>query len=48
MNIFLIEPAYFELKDTIEYYNQELSGLGDKFHQELLSTINLIEIFPQS
>ncbi|MBI5208305.1 MAG: type II toxin-antitoxin system RelE/ParE family toxin [Candidatus Firestonebacteria bacterium] len=48
MNVSLIEPAYFELKDAIEYYNQEISGLGDNFYKELLSTISLIKKFPQA
>ena len=47
MKVSFIEPAYFELEDAIEYYNQEISGLGDKFYKELLSTITLIKKFPQ-
>ncbi len=47
MKISFIEPAYLESKDAIDYYNQEISNLGDKFYQELMSTITLIEKFPQ-
>lgn len=47
MKISFIEPAYLESKDAIDYYNQEISNLGDKFYQELISTITLIEKFPQ-
>jgi hypothetical protein len=48
MNVSFIEPAYLELRDAIDYYNQELPGLGNKFYQELLTTINLINKFPQA
>ena len=31
MNIEFLEEAQFELDETIEYYNNEVEGLGDEF-----------------
>jgi hypothetical protein len=47
MQIEFIEPASIELDDAVQYYEIQLKGLGRKFLNELLQTINLIEKFPQ-
>ena len=47
MKVSFIEPAFLELKDTIDFYNHEITELGNKFYEELLSKIVLIEKFPQ-
>jgi len=47
MNIEFIEPASIELDDAITYYDMQLQGLGKKFLEEILQTVNLISIFPE-
>lgn len=47
MQIEFIEPAIIELDDAIEYYELQLTGLGNKFLSDLLETIELISKFPQ-
>ena len=48
MNVEFIEPASIELDDAIQYYNLQSEGLGDKFLDEVLETIDLISIYPES
>ncbi len=48
MRVELLEPASIELDDAIEYYNQQAAELGIKFFDEVLETIELISLFPQS
>lgn len=47
MQVEFIEPASLELDDAIEYYDLQTSGLGKKFLDEVLKTIQLINQFPQ-
>lgn len=47
MHVEFIEPASIELDDAIEYYNLQSTGLGEKFLDEVLETIELISHFPQ-
>lgn len=47
MHIVFIEPASLELDDAIEYYNLQSPGLGKKFLDEVLETIEIISRFPQ-
>lgn len=47
MYVEFIEPASIELDDAIEYYNLQSTGLGEKFLDEVLETIELISHFPQ-
>jgi len=47
MHVVFIEPASIELDDAIEYYNLQSPGLGRKFLDEVLETIELISRFPQ-
>ena len=47
MHVEFIEPASIELDDAIEYYNLQSTGLGEKFLDEVLETIELILHFPQ-
>ena len=47
MQIAFTEPATIELDDAIEYYELQLTGLGKKFFNDLLETIELISKFPQ-
>ena len=48
MEVEFIEPALIELDDAIEYYNLQAHGLGDKFFDEVLKTIDLIVLFPEA
>ncbi|MFO7889403.1 MAG: hypothetical protein R6V04_03590 [bacterium] len=47
MNVEFIEPATIELDDAVKYYNLESPGLGDEFFDEVLKTIELINVFPK-
>ena len=47
MQVAFIEPALLELDDAIEYYNLQAEGIGQKFLDEVLETIDLILQFPQ-
>ena len=47
MQIEFIEPASIELDDAIEYYELQLTGLGRRFFNEVIETIDLIIQFPQ-
>lgn len=42
MKVEFIEPVAIELDDAIEFYNQQSQGLGNKFFDEILKTIDLI------
>ena len=38
MKIEFLDEAQLELDEAIEYYNNEVDGLGDDFLQEVLNT----------
>ena len=48
MKVEFIEPAAIELDDAVHYYNFQSPGLGEQFLQEVLQTIDLISLFPES
>lgn len=48
MKINFLEIAQHELDDAIEYYNYELSGLGDAFLTEALNALDRIAKFPEA
>jgi hypothetical protein len=48
MKIEFLDEAQFELDEAIEYYNNEVDGLGDAFLQEVLNTIDRIAKFPDA
>jgi len=48
MKINFLEIAQIELDDAIEYYNYELSGLGDAFLTEILDALERIGEFPEA
>ncbi len=37
MNFVFLPPADQELEEAIEYYNDQLQGLGDQFYQQFLT-----------
>ena len=48
MNIILIPPSDKELKEAINYYNDQMPGLGDQFYNTFLSSVNYISIAPET
>ncbi|MBD3376033.1 type II toxin-antitoxin system RelE/ParE family toxin [candidate division KSB1 bacterium] len=46
MNVYLLSPADRELEDAINLYNEHFQGLGDKFFDEFIKTINLLKQTP--
>ena len=48
MKIKFLEIAQIELDEAVEYYNYEISGLGESFLKELLNTIDRIGEFPEA
>lgn len=48
MVIRFLDVAQQELDETVEYYNNELAGLGDQFLLEVLSSLERIKRFPQA
>jgi hypothetical protein len=48
MEIRLLDVAQQELDEAVEYYNAEVSGLGDQFLLEALSAFDRIKEFPKA
>ncbi len=48
MNIILIPPSDKELKEAIDYYDDQMSGLGEQFYNAFLITVNYISIVPEA
>jgi toxin ParE2 len=48
MKIRFLEEAQREFDEAIEFYNQELPGLGNHFLQEVLGSIQRIAQFPDA
>ena len=48
MNIILIPPSDRELEETIDYYNDQMHGLGEQFYDAFLITVNYISIAPDA
>ena len=48
MNVILIPPADKELEEAIDYYNDQLPGLGGQFYNAFLSAIDYISIAPEA
>lgn len=46
MRVEFLEEAQFELDESVEYYNNEVEGLGETFLQEVLHAIDRIAKFP--
>ncbi len=42
MNVVLLPPADAELKEAVDYYNDQIAGLGDEFFRAFLSTAHYI------
>ncbi len=48
MNIILIQPADKELHEAIDYYNDQLAGLGEQFYTSFLDTVSYISQTPDT
>jgi mRNA-degrading endonuclease RelE of RelBE toxin-antitoxin system len=48
MDIKFLEIAEIELDEAIEFYNHQLTGLGNQFLTEVLDTIERISVFPNA
>lgn len=48
MNIVLIPPADKELSEAIDYYNDQLSGLGEQFYTSFIDTTYYISQAPDT
>jgi hypothetical protein len=48
MKIEFLQIARIELDDAIEYYNSEVTELGDAFLDEVLSALDRITRFPEA
>jgi mRNA-degrading endonuclease RelE of RelBE toxin-antitoxin system len=48
MKIYFLEIAQIELDEAVEYYNYEVTGLGDVFLAEVLNTLDRIGEFPEA
>jgi hypothetical protein len=48
MKINFLEIAHMEMDEAIEYYNHEVSGLGDAFLTEVLNALDRIGEFPEA
>ncbi len=46
MKVRFLDVAQRELDEAVDYYNAEVSGLGDAFLMEVLSAIDRIRSFP--
>jgi hypothetical protein len=43
-----LSPASTELDEAIKYYNQQVSGLGYRFIEEISDALELITFMPQA
>ena len=48
MSVILLPPAEVELQDAIDFYNDQMTGLGDQFYSAFQKTIRYIEATPTS
>jgi len=46
MSVILLPPADIELQDAIDFYNDQMTGLGDRFYEGFLETIHYVEDVP--
>jgi len=46
MSVILLPPADIELQDAIDFYNDQMRGLGDRFYNSFLDTLHYVEGVP--
>ncbi len=42
MNIIVVPPADSELLEAVDYYNDQLEGLGEQFYDSFLDTVRIL------
>ncbi|VAX37376.1 hypothetical protein MNBD_UNCLBAC01-906 [hydrothermal vent metagenome] len=47
MKVILLPSADKKLDEAVDYYNDQLNGLGEQFYKEFISLIEFIQIIPQ-
>lgn len=47
MNVQFLPPADLELKAAVEYYEDQLQGLGAAFYDEVIKAADYISRFPE-
>lgn len=47
MNVIFLPDAQQELIQAIEYYEQQLEGLGVLFYKEIFEAVDFIRVYPQ-
>ena len=47
MKVNFLPQAQNELSETVDFYEQQLKGLGDLFYKEVAEAIEMISLFPQ-
>lgn len=47
MNVILLPPADLELQDAIDFYDGQMNGLGDRFYNCFLGTVQHIKSSPE-
>ena len=48
MNVYFYEAAAAEFGDAVDYYDQQLPGLGRRFRQAVVEALNRIQQFPEA
>jgi hypothetical protein len=48
MIVEFLSPEYVEYQETIDYYNLQSDGLGEKFSFEINRAISIIKKYPES
>ena len=48
MNIILIPPADKELEEAIDFYNDQMTGLGEQFYNSFIDTPGYISQAPDA
>ena len=48
MNVYFYEAAAAEFGDAVDYYDQQLPGLGRRFRQPVAEALNRIQQFPEA
>jgi len=46
MNVILLPPSDIELQDAIDFYNDQMEGLGNQFYDYFLHTVQYIKAQP--
>ena len=46
MKIKFLQPARYEFREAVRFYEQQQSGLGKEFRDEVIATIERIQRFP--